>query len=88
MDAAPEEVPGFWTLARRRDVVLRGLKVAAVVGLILVAINHGAALLDGEFDASRGARILLTMAVPYCVSTWSSVAATTSRPGPSSMVCR
>jgi hypothetical protein len=50
----------FCTLAVCRDVVRRALKTAAVVGVILVVINHGAAPLDG----ARLARIMLTFAVP------------------------
>lgn len=47
----------------------------AVVGAILITINHGDAILRGEVDGARFARILLTLAVPYVVSTVSSVAA-------------
>ncbi len=46
-----------------------------VVGAILITINHGDAILRGEVDGLRFARILLTLAVPYVVSTVSSVAA-------------
>ena len=46
-----------------------------IVGAILITINHGDAILRGEVDGPRFARILLTLAVPYVVSTVSSVAA-------------
>lgn len=46
-----------------------------VVGAILITINHGDAILRGDVDGARFARILLTLAVPYVVSTVSSVAA-------------
>lgn len=46
-----------------------------VVGAILITINHGDAILRGDVDGARFARILLTLAVPYIVSTVSSVAA-------------
>jgi hypothetical protein len=65
----------FWAIASRRDVVVRALKTAAWVGLVLAGINHADALLAGTIDATRVAKILLTFAVPYCVSTWSSVGA-------------
>jgi hypothetical protein len=42
---------------------------------VLTAINHGDALLRGQLDAVRLFRIGLTVVVPYCVSTASSVAA-------------
>jgi hypothetical protein len=65
----------FWSIAFSREVVLRALKVAAVVGCILIAINHGDALLTGEVDGVRLSKMLLTLIVPYAVSTYSSVGA-------------
>ena len=61
--------------AADRKVVLRGLAYSVVVGAILVAINHGDAILGGRVDTSRWLRIALTVLVPYCVSTASSVGA-------------
>lgn len=65
----------FYALAFRRDVVLRAGKTAVFVGLILIAINHGDALLAGQWTPERILKMLLTFAVPYCVSTFSSVGA-------------
>ena len=55
--------------------VRRALKYAIVVGAVLIAINHGDALLRGDLDAVRLFRIGLTVVVPYCVSTASSIEA-------------
>lgn len=44
-----------------------------MVGAVLVAINHGDALLCGDVSPGRALRIILTALVPYCVSTYSSV---------------
>jgi hypothetical protein len=46
-----------------------------LVGVALVAINQGDALLQGEIDLARLFKIVLTFAVPYCVSTYASVSA-------------
>ena len=62
-------------IARRRDIVMRGLKYGLVVGPILIAINHGNAIVDGTVDATRILQMSLTVLVPYLVSTASSVAA-------------
>ena len=62
-------------IATRKDVVVRGFKVAAVVGTVLVAINQGNVLLSGEWSGEVLAKILMTYMVPYCVSTYASVAA-------------
>ncbi len=59
----------------RRDIVLRGLKVGALVGMILVAINQGDMILTGQLDASAAWKIPLTYLVPYCVATYGSVSA-------------
>jgi len=62
-------------LATTRPVVKRALKYAVIVGAILVSINHGDAILIGDVDYSRIAKMVLTVFVPYAVSTASSVAA-------------
>jgi hypothetical protein len=61
--------------ATERGVVRRALKYALVVGAVLIVINHGDAILRGEFDAVRAFRMGLTVVVPYCVATASSVEA-------------
>jgi len=62
-------------IAMRRDIVLRGLKIGAIIGTILVAINQGDLILTGQLDASAAWKILLTYLVPYCVATYGSVSA-------------
>jgi hypothetical protein len=56
-------------------VVVRGLKYAAGVGAILIAINHWDAILANEVDAGRLFKMGMTVMVPYLVSTASSVGA-------------
>lgn len=68
-------MPRWLQLALSGSVVRRGLKFALVVGTVLVAINHGDALLRGDITGGRLLRIALTVTVPYLVSTISSVAA-------------
>ena len=65
----------FLELATRRTVVLRALRTALIVGVLLIAINHGDALLAGDLSPGRLLKMLLTFAVPYGVSTYASVAA-------------
>ena len=62
-------------VATRPSVVRRALKYAVVVGTVLIAINHGNAILRGDLDWGRAAQMALTTMVPYCVSTLSSVEA-------------
>jgi len=62
-------------MAASPDVAARALKYAIVVGALLIAINHGTALLEGDVDSSLLWRMGLTVLVPYVVSTCSSVAA-------------
>ena len=68
-------IRNFIEIASRRSIVMRGLKYGLVVGSILIAINHGNAIVEGTVDATRIFQMVLTMLVPYCVSTASSVAA-------------
>jgi len=61
-----------------------GVDVRLGSGAVLIAINHGDALLRGELDPLRLVRMGLTVIVPYCVSTASSVQALSgvARPTP------
>ena len=63
-------------VARERAVVRRAVTFALVVGAILIAINHGDAILAGDVDTRRLLKMGLTVLVPYTVSTLSSVGAT------------
>jgi hypothetical protein len=65
----------FLAVALERTVVRRALLYAVVVGAVLIAINHGDALLAGDVSAVRWWKMGLTVLVPYTVSTLSSVAA-------------
>lgn len=61
-------------IARERAVVRRAGTSAVVVGALLITINHGDALLAGDIGYNRLLKIVLTILVPYVVSTVSSVA--------------
>jgi hypothetical protein len=69
------ESTSFLGLALSRRVVRRALLYALVVGTVLIAINHGDALLSGHVGAERWWKMGLTVLVPYTVSTLSSVGA-------------
>ena len=62
-------------------VWVRAAKVALVVGTVLVAINHGDAILAGEFPVERQIKSLLTYLVPFCVSIYSAMSVLNQRPG-------
>ena len=69
------EPSSFLALALSPRVVRRALLYALVVGAVLIAINHGDALLAGQVGAARLWKMGLTVLVPYTVSTLSSVGA-------------
>jgi hypothetical protein len=62
-------------IAVSASVRRRALQVAGLVGSILLAINHGDAILRGDISPARLMRMVLTLIVPYLVSTFSSVGA-------------
>ena len=70
-----EAAPLALAAAFERRVVRRALAFAVIVGTVLIAINHGDALLAGDIDGTRWFKMALTLLVPYVVSTWSSVLA-------------
>jgi hypothetical protein len=63
----------WFQLAFQPSVVKRALKYAVIVGFILIAINHSDAILSGQVTRGRLFKMLLTVVVPYVVSTLSSV---------------
>ncbi len=60
----------FLATSRRREIVWRALRMAALVGTVLALINHGPTLLAGTMDAGHWLQVGLTYVVPYCVSTY------------------
>jgi hypothetical protein len=62
----------LWTCP---SVVKRALKYALIVGAVLITINHGDVLLRGEITAKTVGKMILTMCVPYVVSSLSSIGA-------------
>ncbi len=62
-------------IASSRPVVTRALKYALGVGALLIAINQGDHILAGTLTSGNAAKMALTVLVPYCVSTASSVSA-------------
>lgn len=67
--------PSWVRIALSPSVVRRSLMYTVIVGAILIVINHGDALLRGDLTAGRVGRMVLTLCVPYAVSTLSSVGA-------------
>jgi len=59
----------------RQETVLRAIKVALVVGPVLIIINHHDTLLNLEFTPPLYFKIFLTFLVPFCVSAYSSAQA-------------
>lgn len=86
-DVDPQLAPGMsseprlsWVAtARDRSVVSRALRVAALVGTVLVAINYGDRALTGRLEHADWIKMLVTYCVPYAVSTYSAVQAIRSR---------
>ena len=63
-----------------RPVLRRALRVAVLVGTVLVAINQADVLLRGGLTPGIAAKIALTYLVPFAVSTYSALAITTLDP--------
>ena len=52
----------------------RSLKIAAIVGSVLVAINQGDIVLSGEVSSALLWKAPLTFATPFAVSLWGAMA--------------
>ncbi len=69
IDSSNQITTNIWHFLLKSVTVMRGLKVAALVGTILLVINQGDVLISGEIPALW--KIILTYFVPYCVSSYS-----------------
>jgi hypothetical protein len=66
-------VAAWLRLAFHPATVRRALWTALLVGFVLIAINHGSAIISGQLTRARFVQMCLTVLVPYMVSTISSV---------------
>ena len=69
------EVRCRWHGLVYRPVCGRAIRVALIVGTILVGINQSDVLMSGDLTALVAAKIGLTYLVPFSVSTYSALAA-------------
>lgn len=61
-------VKGYLMALSDRKFVPTGIKVAAIVGSILFAINHGSAAIERKMTKERWRSGILTYLVPYAVN--------------------
>jgi hypothetical protein len=73
-----EPVKNWLNTARRPDIVRRSLRVAALVGTILVAINYWDRILTSTLAPGDYIKMVMTYFVPYAVCTYSCVSAVKS----------
>ena len=65
--------PSLLSDLKQPGVQRRALRTSLLVGTLLVFINHGPTLWQGQFPPIW--QLLLTYLVPWAVSSWSSVSA-------------
>ncbi len=71
--------PTFLQAALSPQVLPRAIRVALIVGTLLMLINYGDKLWAMSLSSEDMLKITLTYIVPYGVSTWSAVQAIVSR---------
>ena len=57
----------MFEIVTRSDVILRALKMASIVGIVLAIINHGDHILLGTMTVTNWIKVLITFCVPFCV---------------------
>ena len=60
-------------IACQRPVLIRGIRLAAIVSPLLIAVHHWDTLLYGQVTAVIVIKMILTPLIPFCVSVYSSV---------------
>jgi len=72
----------YRSLSFEKNTFTRAIRVAILVGIILILINNPEIFISFSFQNLKIGRVLLTFLVPYCVSTYSSVLSNSSlKPG-------
>ncbi len=56
-----------------KNIILKAIKIAVIVGIILNLINQGDTLLKLDFQNTNFFKMGLTFLVPFCVSTYTAV---------------
>ena len=69
-------------IALKPEVVSRSLRVALIVGTLLVIINFIDRFITGNLNPVDLVKIVMTYIVPYCVSTYASVVAIREKDNP------
>lgn len=67
--------PTLITCMLTASTVSTAIRVALVVGTLLIAINYGDKILAGSLTPADWIKMFLTYCVPYCVSSYSSAKA-------------
>ena len=63
---------GFYIFCNK-DIIIRALKLAIFVGIILNVINQGEYLIHLDFESINLFKMGLTFFVPFCVSSYTAV---------------
>lgn len=64
----------IFTIASSKPLLIRAVKIAIVVGIILNTINQGELIFAYAFDQLNYLKMGLTFCVPFCVSMYTAVA--------------
>ena len=63
-------------IASSKELLVKAIKIAFIVGIILNIINQGNIIFSLDFEKLNIFKLLLTFTVPFCVSMYSSIMAT------------
>ncbi len=64
----PNSVRRFFSCFLKPETICKSIKVALVVGPILISINHIDTVIRGQVDLYCAVKMALTFMVPFCVS--------------------
>ena len=66
-----KRINNFVELAFGEGTFVKAVKTAVVVGTLLILINHGDGIIQGNLPDAW--KITLTFFVPFCVTTWGAI---------------
>ena len=71
VEATVPPAPSLSQMAFGDGTPKKAFLTALIVGTVLIAINHGDIILEGEWPPML--KVILTYCVPYCVTTWGAI---------------
>ena len=60
-------------ISKQKEIIIKAIKIALIVGIILNIINQGDLILEARFEDINYFKLIFTFCVPFCVSMYTAI---------------